>query len=241
VTELRAARDMTAADWIVADIEGFGASVLSLVPCGFACYVRVFHPAYRLAGETLSPVRWEEIAAANGTRVHAAMQLHAVARHLKYLHERQPGVYDVPPRVGTLAPEAAGSLAEMLARHTSTPARCWFAVWIGFGALRADIRAAPTFHLPSREYHLLVGPVTAAVENAMEPPSRQSPNLWWPDDRSWCVATEIDLNSTYIGCDDSCADEILATPGLEAFAIDSGAGIDWRSDSVNPWPDEEPS
>jgi hypothetical protein len=238
LTQLRAAPDATAADWIVAGIQGFGASVLSLVPAGFSSYVRVFHPAYRLAGDTLTPVRWEEIAAANGTRVHATMQLHAVARHLKYLHERQPGVYDAPPRAGTLPPDAAAPLAEVLARHTSTPARCWFAVWNGFGGTRADIRSASTFHLPAREYHLLVGALEAVMESAVKSPAAQSPTLWWPDDRSWCVATEIDLNTTYLGCTDACRDEIVASPDLEAWAIEPSAGIDWRSDPVNPFPDE---
>ena len=234
MTRLRAARDVTAADWIVAGIRGFGASVLSLVPAGFSSYVRVFHPAYRGRGDALSPVRWEEIAAANGTRVHAAMQLNPIARYLKSLHEGQPGVYDDAPRVGTLPPEVAAPLAEVLARHT----RCWFAVWNGFGGTRADIRSASTFHLPAREYHLLVGALEAVTESAVNFPAVQSPNLWWPDDRAWCVATEIDLNTTYLGCTDACRDEIVATPDLEAWAIDASAGIDWRSDPVNPFPDE---
>jgi hypothetical protein len=212
--------------------------VLSLVPLGFSSYVRVFHPAHRGPGDALSPVRWEEIAAANGTRVHAAMQLHAVARHLKYLHEGQPGVYDDPPSEGTLPPEAAAPLADILARHTSTRARCCFAVWNGFGDLPADIRAAPSFHLPNREYHLLIGSLRAATESAADSPRQQSPNLWWPDDCSWCVATEIDLNTTYVGCTDACRDEIVASPDLEAWAIDPSAGIDWRSDPVNPFPHE---
>lgn len=30
-------------------------------------------------------------------------------------------------------------------------------------------------------------------------PPFQSPNLFWRDDRSWCVATQINFYSTYIG------------------------------------------
>jgi hypothetical protein len=57
--------------------------------------------------------------------------------------------------------------------------------------------------------------------------------VWWPDDRAWCVATDIDLNSTYIGCDDACRAEILALSEVEALPIDPATGIDYRSDLRN--------
>ncbi len=238
MTQLASAANVTPADWIVADLQTFGESVLSLVPAGFSAYVRVFHPAGRLVdGDKLTPMRWAEIAAANGTRVHAAMQLSALTGILNQ-HDSQPGVYDVEPHVGSLSAELVAPLVEALARHTATPERCWFAVWHGFGATRPDIRSAPTFQLPARDYHLLVGPVEAATESALDFPSFQSPNLWWPDDRAWCVATEIDLNTTYVGCTDACGEGILAVPDLEALSIDPATGIDWRCDPVNAWPEE---
>jgi hypothetical protein len=40
----------------------------------------------------------------------------------------------------------------------------------------------------------------------------------WPDDQAWCVATSVDLNSTYIAGRQSLADELLADPRLEAWA-----------------------
>ena len=61
----------------------------------------------------------------------------------------------------------------------------------------------------------------------------QSPNLWWPDDHAWCVATEIDFNTTYIACDQATRDEILALPDIEAFAIDPASGITTTSDLQN--------
>lgn len=238
MTQLVRASDVAAAGWIVADVKTFGESVFSLLPSGFSAYVRVFHPAQRqVSGDELTLVRWTDIASANGTQVSPAMQLNALAREVvRSQHHAQPGVYDVAPRVGSLPAELATPLADVLARHTGTPEQCWFAVWNGFGATRADVRSAPTFLLPAREYHLLVGPVWAAVESALDPPSDQSPNLWWPDDRAWCVATEIDLNTTYVGCNETCRAKILTAPGLEALPIDPRAGIDWRSDPVNAWP-----
>lgn len=228
------ATDVTAADWIVGGLRGFAESVVSLVPDGFAAYVRVFHPAYRHAGTEPTPVLWTEIAALNGTRAHAGMQLGALTGNEYFYNHPQPGVFDHPPDVGSLPAELAAPLTAALARHTTTPERYWFAIWNGFGATPAEIRAAPTFHVPKREYHLLNGPPQAITASVGDPPWRQSPNLWWPDDRAWCVATEIDLNTTYIGCNRSCRDEILALPEIEAFPIDPATGTTWRSDLINP-------
>jgi hypothetical protein len=43
-----------------------------------------------------------------------------------------------------------------------------------------------------------------------------SPNLWWPDDRAWCVASEIDLAWTYVGGTEALINDILANSQLEA-------------------------
>jgi hypothetical protein len=170
----------------------------------------------------------------NGSRAHAGMQLCALAGSDRFEQEPQPGVYDEPPSEGTLPPELAAQLATVLARHTRAPERCWCAVWNGFGALPRDVRAAPAFELPHRAYHLLSGPVEAAAESVLAPPRQQSPNLWWPDDSAWCVATEIDLKSTYVACDEACRAELLNRPELEALPIDPATGIDRRSDLLNP-------
>jgi hypothetical protein len=232
---LRRATDAGPADWIVSGLRGFAASVLSLVPEGFSAYVRVFHPAYRAAGVGWTPVRWHEIAAANGKRAHAGMQLCALTGSHHFMNHPQPGVFDRPPRDGSLPPELAAHLATALAAHTATPDRCWFAVWNGFGGTPSHVRAAPTFRVPHREYHLLEGPVPAAAESFLEAPAMQLPNLWWPDDRAWCVASEIDLNTTYIGCDQATSDEIFALRDVEALAIDPATGVTDHSDLLNPF------
>ena len=236
---LKPAADIQAADWIVASLVTFAASVLSVVPAGFSSYVRVFHPARaydRTGTETIvTPVSWETIAAANGTHAHAGMQLMALTGGFK---REQPGVYDSEPEVGSLPRELAAPLVSALAHHTTTPDECWFAIWHGFGGTTPDpIRSAPTFSLPHREYHLLQGalaPMSVAGDFG-DWSWHQSPNLWWPDDRAWCVATEIDFWSTYIGCSDACRHELLAVPELEAYSIDPATGINFHSDLVNPY------
>jgi hypothetical protein len=203
----------------------FAESVLSFVPSGFESYVRVFHPA-SLDGR---PVTWADIAVANGKRAHAGMQLNA----LTGLDDRdvQPDVFDWSPEEGSLPCNLIPPLLETLSRHTQTTDRCWFAVWYGFGALRPELRLGPTFATPGREY--FKGPIEGALESFCEYP--QSANIWWPDDHAWCIATEIDLRTTYIGCSEACSDDLLARPELEAYEIDPSCGIDWRSDTLNPF------
>jgi len=49
--------------------------------------------------------------------------------------------------------------------------------------------------------------------------SPSEPNLWWPNDRAWFVATEIDLVSTYVGGRADLVRAIVASPDLEAFEV----------------------
>ncbi|WP_413768920.1 hypothetical protein [Rhodococcus pyridinivorans] len=64
-----------------------------------------------------------------------------------------------------------------------------------------------------------------------------SPNLWWPQDRAWCVATNIDPMASYVGGSRQCIEAILASPDLEAFEVAAEMSVQWDSDSVNPRPE----
>ena len=229
--------DARAADWVVERVRGVAESVLSLVPVGFSDYLRVFHPAYRTGGSDRAAVTWAEIASANGKHMHAGVQLGSITGSERYEWQGQPGVFDEPPETGNLPPELLEPLTGVLAGHTSTPGACYFAVWDGWGRLPPEIRSAPTFSVPDRSYHLLTGPIRAVRElaDALQTTwAPQSPNLWWPQDRAWCVATEVDLKTTYIGADRSCVQDLLTMPEIEAATVSPDLGIDWLSDTLNP-------
>jgi hypothetical protein len=218
------------ADWLVADITTFAKSVLSLLPAGFEAYGRVFHPAGELIGRAWTSVSWAALAAANGTRTHAEMQLGAVIKSDP--RDWGPIPTKSQPEWGNLPEALVGPITAILRAYTATPESCWFAVWEGFGALRRDILREPSFELPHRRYHLLRGPIEG-VFAPCEAPFKQTANIWWPDDHAWCVATEVDLDSTYIGGSAACIAALVAAPELEAYAIDPAAGITYDSDTVN--------
>ncbi len=64
-----------------------------------------------------------------------------------------------------------------------------------------------------------IGPPTLNVEaRAAQPVHRLSPQWWWPDDRAWFLATEIDDPWSYVAGPPSLLDAIVAT-GVDAAAV----------------------
>jgi hypothetical protein len=231
------------AAWVTAGLQGFATSVLSVVPAGFQAYARIFHPAGRRDGDRWKQVSWGEVADANGRVAHRAMQWCSLVGSCSAAGDSrpQPGVWDREPAEGHLPRDLAVVLAEVLAGQTTTPQRCWFAVWDGFGGLAVPRARTPSFEIPQRRMLLLTGAIGAVGSSSLEVgPSWQSPNLWWPDDRAWCVATEIDLMSTYVGGSHRCVRAVLDRPELEAVAVESSDGIAADSDAVNPSAHQEP-
>jgi hypothetical protein len=234
--------DLSSADWLAERIQRTPGRVGSVVPTGFEGYARLFHPAYRgseAVWHSRPSVTWAEVARANRTVLHPESQFGSLIGWLHPQGHEQPGLWDAKPDEGILPIEQAAGLARVLAAHTATPDRCWFAVWDGWSGLAVDVVAAPKFQLPGRDYLLFFGPISSATQSlAREPWIWRSVNLWWPDDRAWCVATDIDLDSTYIGGPSECVTHLRTFPGLEVLAVDVANGITAFDDRVNPPPAE---
>lgn len=109
---------------------------------------------------------------------------------------------------------------------------------------RTDGDAGPLLlHLPSRDYVLL----TASLSELADPAWPRSagigwhgsfsgpmPSLIWPDDHAWCIATEIDFDSTLVGGSRELVDAILADDTFEAFEVGPDDDLTWDGDTVNP-------
>lgn len=241
-------KDAEPAQFIVENLKDFAVNVGSIIPAGFEAYARVLHPAHQISQEQRLPLRWAEVARRCNRIVH---------NHMWWENIYNPEIFKGSgselelPEEGVLPVDIAGSIREMLARHTVYASQCYFAIWEGFGCLSEAVRQAASFEIPERKFHLFSGDISlieqtfcsrvskedigifsqkplsqAERKKALEeidlsnfPILHQSANLWWPKDRAWCVATEIDFKFSFVAGSRRGIDEILASRDLEVYEV----------------------
>jgi len=148
-------------------------------------------------------------------------------------------------REGVLPETVAQALVDVLSAQSSNRDPLWLAMWEGYGYMYAGSafatltatrlfvpegeepgpppivwrrppsrpRGTPRLRLPGRDYLLYRGSF-AQVPGWME-----GPNLWWPVDRAWCVASEIDLPWTFVGGSTDLIDAMIGDQDLNARCI----------------------
>lgn len=248
---LRAEPDVAVAQWIAPRLGELG-SVAGTAPNGFEAYVRVCHPADR-DGRLYT---WPEVARETGRTVHRVMQWHALVGASDYWNMSDSKWLGGDPQRGNLEPSVLDPLCAVLGEHTATPEACVLGLWSGWGlqdggwatvGYPVDVGRAgrvtrkaippafspdlPTLALPVREYFLFRGPIAAAME--MSSRWGQSPNLFWPEDRAWFMASEVDFDSTVIGGSSELARALLAAPELDAWPVDPGDLLSAFADTIN--------
>jgi hypothetical protein len=104
--------------------------------------------------------------------------------------------------------------------------------------------AGPRLLLPHREYVLLDADVrefadtdwTTRAGIGWHAGSGPTPNLLWPADRAWFVASEIDFDSTIVGGTRALIDALATSDGLEAAKVTEDTDLSYRADAINPPP-----
>ncbi|PYX68203.1 MAG: hypothetical protein DMG78_25830 [Acidobacteria bacterium] len=109
---------------------------------------------------------------------------------------------------------------------------CWFAYWKGWGALEANLQALTgrttwtsvveeqgAFTLGDRDYVLMSGPLAAVLRRPDPPTPTLSPQLWWPEDGHWFVATDIDFHFSLVGADEHLAAVISEQEGIDVQQV----------------------
>lgn len=201
--------DISPAEWVAAGLRpwgrGKGVPVASIVPDGYESYARIEHPDDSAEGE-------------------------------------------VPP-------EIMGALIRILEDFTTSPKGCFFCVWDGWGfwfqgshavstpdpetkaaherasAERDRImRQAPLVKGQARDYFLFRGPLSAATSLSFDG-FEQPPSLWWPEDRAWCVGTDIDLKDTFVGATRECVERLTASSVLNASRVVADDDVN----ELHPW------
>lgn len=260
---LTPSNEVEAADWIRERLHPFAAyDVGAVVPTGFEAYARVFHPALTSRDWKEEEIRWSEVAAWSGRAVHPEMQFHAIADPMASDRAVEPSPWSGEPRLGVLSRSQSAALIGLLSGFTSTPDSCWFCLWDGYGQVTGAIasltavkdgsppsagarrprrwhlgarspratRSLPDrkrVRLPNRDYLLFREPLAKAEG------WEDGPNLWWPDDHAWCVASEIDHPYSYVGGSQELIDAIVNDPAIESLQAKVTDGIVYTSDTIN--------
>jgi hypothetical protein len=228
--------DVSPADWIVPSLTmPFGPWVGSFLPGGYRAYVRILHAAQDLTG-TEGAVRWSRVAEDMGTALHPLSDFWEVAGRVSASEEHTGGWDGGNPDVGIMDAAIYAALPALLRPHTTTPELCWVAIWAGWGGWRPPVRDPdnlPMVKLPGREYYLYRGSLDDLARHRYDQwqdetttmpdwPSFQSPNMIWPQDRAWFVATEVDFDSTLVGGPADLVRAIIDHPELETFEVHEG-------------------
>jgi hypothetical protein len=229
-----------------------------VIPAGFEAYARVLHPlpaTWTPAGGRTA-MRWREVAAWSSRPIGRETQFHSVA-----LPQEPTAAQPLfsRPSVGSPHPPDAMVLSEVLRGATATPEQCFFCLWDGYswerrsilltrrgeppirrpGPLPEEVLRGPRVHHPIRNYLLYTGAVEAVIApELIGDRNLHAANLWWPADRAWCVASDIDLSWTYVGGTRAVIDRLLVDERIEAVPAAIDDPIDRVEEWVQRWVDE---
>jgi hypothetical protein len=192
-----------------------GIRVRGLVPGQFEAYVRILHPAW--ADESRERhVTWAEIAAASGARLDGTVSFRRITVSPGSDIPLGPqGAWDedATPLTGTLPEKETNALLNLF-----TPsAVCWFVLWEGWDGLRLDPQQVSV--LWHGNPHLVYRGPIELIRRFEWSRRWQIPHLWFADDRTWCVGSDIEAYDTYVGGSVYLVERIVAAPELEALRV----------------------
>jgi hypothetical protein len=268
--DLRISTDASAGEWIAPRLGGeFGAVTLA-VPSGYEAYARICHPAgdregrpvswsqvAQVTGRVAHPLmQWHALVGSpdslnftgslwpgcDPTRGDLAPQpLQALCKLLtRHTADAERCFFAVWIGWGWVhGGEATETIVLVSADCQSRPAPVRVE---RAPAFTAQELSRPRLALPGREYVLLEGPLCALAEPS-EPDrfTQHSPNLLWPADHAWFLASEIDFDSTLVGASAETVREILDTPGLDAWPVEPDDSLAADADRINGVPPSRPS
>ncbi len=255
--------DVSPAAWLADALGPWCQSITSVVPGGFSSYARILHAAggeEPPGGERRS---WASIARENGRVPHSTMQFHNICRPRGSPSGNpgeMPSVGALPPperrllaellATETTTPdhcwfciwEGWGSLDDQgVHARVDLPNRSYLlhtgpvfaALVVPPQQLGAHARFTPVGHSAPAPAARQDRERREEAERVPALPWSQGPALWWPQDRAWVVATEIDFGWTYVGASEQVVQRLLTHPGLEAWRAQPGDPFTADGDTVN--------
>ena len=240
-----------------------GTPVTSIVPVGFDAYVRVFHPAGAPAPfETVTWREVAHWSGRKYHPLAQFERLSVPARSLwgPPPFEQAPFKGTLIPGVCELLVRQLAGLTGTPTACYFALWEGWGVLGGGWSGLKAvhhsddgpdaieaevaefqrQVALLPRFEHPHRSYLLGRGPIGVACDLYRQPLGPYpwprlglTPQLWWPEDRAWVVATEIDFDSTIVATTNAGAEALLNCEGLEALLVPSDGRLDLDGDLIN--------
>jgi len=206
----QAAATVAPANWIEGACEGASSSVGALVPNKYPLFLRVHAPepgadwwsAYRRLFETTASIG-ERHTSSPDKAWFAVWEGHGFADRMTQIVWQEP-----------LDDATRSSLEQERSRLRDEAKR-------SNAAIRAALSQIPRFDLPDRAYYLLAGAVGAATQLSEPGPMAKwrNPDLFWPDDRRWFVATDVDFWSLYVGGDHEFISELARSVSTKSEIV----------------------
>lgn len=217
-------------------IRGPSWTVGDFLPVGFEAYAWLPNPIWiavppgtggAIAGEESAsdggrwwkPLKWSEIAAANGVRMTKHTGLHEIGEPFEPQAKGRAGAgsdWDWYPSEGTLEPFVADELCSILGRETEADDTCLVGQWEGDSSWHTEVLLL-TPHWNYFIWRASFGDLADWLrqQDSFEQ-SDHRPHIIWPADRKWCVATLYSGFSNYVAGSRALIDAILASD-VEAF------------------------
>lgn len=240
-------RDASRAEWALARCVGPPDSLHSVVPAGFAAYVRLLQPGWqwqevvRTEEDILNvddyddrkrstPVRWHDVARRAGKTIHREMQWWSIAPD-SMIDTRTGRGGMSPPYEGEITLRMAECLFDILVRHSGEDEECICAFWEGFGILRNvpdNIRVEGIGQQGHVLFHASLGAVRDQWRLVLKYPrglSGLTPQAVWPVSRDWYYAVPFEMHSSYFAGPAELIAEIRADTRLETMEALPGDSV----------------
>lgn len=217
-------------------------TVAGLVPRGFERYLRIFSPVgVRSSNEPDAlelQLPWSLICEQLGIdlKPNTLWQRDIVAIEPRVTDFQEPGW-------GAHDTDALERVGKILQQHEVADRSWYFASWVGYGVEEGEHPVwFPSHHHDSLEMSVFERWNEASTPFAMPlvqsspgsgtllsvfgdtpttnfTPPGQQPMYWWPEGHDWVLGQALYGRSAYLACSNTIADEVLATPGIEAIEV----------------------
>lgn len=228
--------DGTVADWWLEQLLPWGVEegvpVASLVPRTFEAVCQVLHPWS--PGSDWRGASWREIARRHGYG--SVQELDRTRTRPDFLLPLTEQIGSQPSE-GELDQETAEVLVESLRDATNSSDDVFVAVWQGWDGMPERFPGAARVPTLKRGHFLLRGPLHGVLRSdAVSWARRPVPGLWWPADRAWFVATEIDFQWTFVAGSPELIETLIADERLEVARtrFDDAANRAYEPDIAPP-------